>query len=181
MIFKGVCAEIEKIMRQFIWGGVNGHPKIDLVGWNSICQPRSWGGLGLHYIQDQNNFFLMKIGFHLATKSGALWVKVLRTKYRLKEKISSSIVRSQCSHLCHSLAKVWPFLCEHLAWSVGDGTSIRCWKDPWVPSTGPLLSFILTHANLDLECTLSDLVLLDWSWDLYFFTMVTERDELKDC
>ncbi|KAA3478688.1 LINE-1 reverse transcriptase isogeny [Gossypium australe] len=33
---KGVCDEIEKIARQFIWGGSAGHPKSALVGWESI-------------------------------------------------------------------------------------------------------------------------------------------------
>lgn len=75
MIPKGVCAEIKKIMRQFIWGGVNGHLKLALVGWESICQPRSRGGLGRYRIQYQNNSFLLKIGYHLVTNTDVFGLK----------------------------------------------------------------------------------------------------------
>lgn len=53
---------------------------------------------------------------------------------------------------------------------MGDDTSIHCYKDPWVPGSGPLLSFP-AHTNLDLDCTLSDLVLPDGSWDLDLFCL----------
>lgn len=40
-ILKGVCDEIKRIARQFIWGSTSGHMKLALVGWDSICQFRS--------------------------------------------------------------------------------------------------------------------------------------------
>ncbi|KAA3459207.1 reverse transcriptase [Gossypium australe] len=73
------------------------------------------------------------IGFGLASKSSALWVRVLRAKYGWKVQIPDSINRSQCSHLRRSLAKVWPLLRENLISAIGDGASVRCWKDPWIP------------------------------------------------
>lgn len=115
---KGVCDEIEHIMRQFIWGSTSGHSKLALVGWDNICQPISRGDLGFCHLHDQNNSFLLKIGFNLITKDDALWVRILLSKYGWKEKIPSSISRSQCSHLWCSLSKVWTHLRDHLAWSV---------------------------------------------------------------
>ncbi|MBA0832850.1 hypothetical protein Goarm_017209 [Gossypium armourianum] len=100
---------------------------MSLVSWDFICQPRSQGGLGFRHLSDQNMPFLMKIGFDLVSKSNALWVRVLWSKYGL-----DSINRSQCSHLRRSLAKIWPLLRENLAWAIGDGASIRCWKDSWI-------------------------------------------------
>ncbi|KAA3486303.1 LINE-1 reverse transcriptase isogeny [Gossypium australe] len=41
MIPKGVCLEIEKVVRHFIWGRTDGNPKMSLIGWDSICQPRT--------------------------------------------------------------------------------------------------------------------------------------------
>ncbi|KAA3473211.1 LINE-1 reverse transcriptase isogeny [Gossypium australe] len=126
LISKGVCEEIEKIVRWFIWGCTIGHPKLALVGWDSICQPRFCDGLGFRHLHYQNNSFLMKIGFNLITKDNALWVRVLRKKYRLKEQLPEPFAKSQYLHLWRSLSKIWPFLCENLAWSMGNGTSIRC-------------------------------------------------------
>ncbi|KAA3460942.1 (+)-neomenthol dehydrogenase-like [Gossypium australe] len=79
LIPKGVCANIERLVRQFIWGCANGQPKMSLV-WDSICQPRFRGGLGLRHLSDQNMDFLMNIGFSLVSKSNALWVRVFRSK-----------------------------------------------------------------------------------------------------
>ncbi|KAH1107995.1 hypothetical protein J1N35_011763 [Gossypium stocksii] len=130
MIPKGVYDEIERIAREFIWGSASGYPKMSLVGWDSICQPRARGGLGLRHLSDQNSSFLMKIGFNLVSKSNVLWVRVLRSKYGWKEKLPDSIERSQCSHLWRSLSRIWTLLRENLVWSIGDRTSVRCWNDP---------------------------------------------------
>ncbi|KAA3466982.1 reverse transcriptase [Gossypium australe] len=81
---KGVCEEIERIARQFIWGGSVDNPKSALVSWDSICQPRSHGGLGFRRLQDHNNSFLMKLCFNLFSRKDALWVRVLRSKYGWK-------------------------------------------------------------------------------------------------
>ncbi|KAA3459823.1 Retrovirus-related Pol polyprotein LINE-1 [Gossypium australe] len=79
LVPKGICDEIEMIARQFIWGGSVGHSKTTLVGWDSIFQPRSCGGLGFRHLHDQNNSFFIKIGFNLMSRKDALWnVDMLR-------------------------------------------------------------------------------------------------------
>ncbi|KAL1078057.1 hypothetical protein V6Z11_D10G136600 [Gossypium hirsutum] len=99
MIPKGVCSEIEKLVRQFIWGRTDSHIKMSLVGWDSICQPQAQGGLGFRHLNDQNTSFLMKIGFRLVSKSNVLWVRVFCSKYGWKVHLPDSISRNQCSHL----------------------------------------------------------------------------------
>ncbi|KAL1179066.1 hypothetical protein V6Z11_A03G134800 [Gossypium hirsutum] len=61
MIPGGVCSDIEKLVRHFIWGHTEGNSKMSSVGWDSICQPRAKGGLGFRNLDDQNKSFLMKI------------------------------------------------------------------------------------------------------------------------
>ncbi|KAA3467965.1 LINE-1 reverse transcriptase isogeny [Gossypium australe] len=99
MILKGVCFDIEKFVRQFIWGSTEGPTKMSLVKWDSICQPRARGGLGFRHLSDQNTSFLMKIEFSLASKSNALWVLVLRSKYGWEDHLPDSISKNHCSHL----------------------------------------------------------------------------------
>ncbi|KAH1114363.1 hypothetical protein J1N35_007741 [Gossypium stocksii] len=133
LVPKGVCDEIERIARQFIWGGSLGRSKTALVGWDSICQPKACRGLGFRHLHDQNNSFLMKIRFNLVSCKDALWVRVLHSKYGWKSQLPSSIHRSNYSHLWQSLSKVWPLFYEKLMWSIGDGSTIRGWKDIWIP------------------------------------------------
>ncbi|KAA3479142.1 LINE-1 reverse transcriptase isogeny [Gossypium australe] len=138
VIPKGVCDEIERIARQFIWGGSIGKSKPALIGWESICQPRNYGGLDFRYLHDHNISFLMKIGFNLVSRKDDLWVR-------------------------RSLSKAWPLISENLLWSVGNGETIRGWKDNWIPKVGPLLSYVPAHSRLNLDSTLKDWVLQEGS------------------
>ncbi|KAA3489594.1 reverse transcriptase [Gossypium australe] len=176
---KGVCEEIERIARQFIWGGSAGNPKTALVSWDSICQPRSHGGLGFRRLQDHNNSFLMKLCFNLVSRKDALWVRVLRSKYGWKSQLPVSIQKSHCYHIWRSLSKVWPLVYENLMWSVGDGTTIRGWEDIWIPDVGPLVNHVPAHANLNLDSTLKDWVLQDGSWNVDMMRIWLSDDIIK--
>lgn len=46
MISKGLCDEIEQMVRNFIWGSYNETRKPALVNWDSVSQPRHIVGLG---------------------------------------------------------------------------------------------------------------------------------------
>ncbi|KAA3466195.1 Retrovirus-related Pol polyprotein LINE-1 [Gossypium australe] len=66
MVPKGLCDEIECIVRKFIWGSHNGAIKMAL--------PKSYGGLGLKHLKDHNTSFMIKVGFSIVPNSTALWV-----------------------------------------------------------------------------------------------------------
>ncbi|KAA3460126.1 reverse transcriptase [Gossypium australe] len=179
VIPKGVCDEIERITRQFIWGGSIGKSKPALIGWESICQPKTSGGLGFRYLHDHNTSFLMKIGFNLVTRKDDLWVRVLRSKYGWKSQLPESIHRSQCSHLWRSLSKAWPLLSENLLWFVGNGETIRGWKDNWIPKVGPLLSYVPAYSRLNMDSTLKDWVLQEGCWNIDMLKIWLPEDIIK--
>ncbi|KAA3475886.1 RNA-directed DNA polymerase (Reverse transcriptase) [Gossypium australe] len=179
MIPKGVCENIEKIVRHFIWGGTGEKSKMALVGWDKICQPRGRGGLGIRKLNDQNSSFFMKIGFNLTSKTELLWVNVLRSKYGWKEQIPESISRNKCSHLWKSLSKLWPSIRENLIWSIGDGTKVRYWRDPWIPGMGPLTTIIPSSLNLNLDCSVKDMVNTDGSWNLELFRVWVPKEVIN--
>ncbi|KAK5839465.1 hypothetical protein PVK06_008259 [Gossypium arboreum] len=60
-----------------------------------------------------------------------------------------------------SLFRIWLVLRENLIWSVGDGESVRCWKDNWISDIGPLSNHIPSHSNINLDCSLRELVIKD--------------------
>ncbi|KAA3453866.1 reverse transcriptase [Gossypium australe] len=179
MIPKGVCDTIEKLVRQLIWGGSRENSKIALVGWDTICQPRARGGLGLRKLNDQNSSFFMKIGFNLASKKDLLWVRVLRSKYGWKEQIPESISRNKCSHLWRSFSKIWPSIRENLSWSIGDGDKVRCRRDPWIPGMGPLTNIIPSFSNLNFDCSVKEMVTADGSWNLDLFRVWVSEEVIN--
>ncbi|KAK5811324.1 hypothetical protein PVK06_026653 [Gossypium arboreum] len=98
-----------------------------------------------------------------------LYKLVLRAKYGVANGILDNLTRSRRSFLWRALTKVWSLIRENLIWSVGDERNIRCWGDPWIPNVGPLISLIPEHSRLYLDYFLSDMVLVDGTWNLELF------------
>ncbi|KAH1091470.1 hypothetical protein J1N35_018727 [Gossypium stocksii] len=97
LVPKGLYDEIEKIARQFIWGSSTVCHKSALVGWESICQPRSRGGLGFRHFHDQNNSFFVKISFNLVSCQDALW-RLFTNFEHPRRGIGQSSICPLCGH-----------------------------------------------------------------------------------
>lgn len=77
----GVCVKIDKIQCLFLWGGVEENHRPSLVNWETVCQPKDRGGLGIRTARDMNKSLLSKLGWNLLTQNNGLWSKVLKAKY----------------------------------------------------------------------------------------------------
>ena len=55
-----VAKQIEKLQRDFLWGSDGGVKRYSLVGWDSICQAKSSGGLGVRSLATFNRALLGK-------------------------------------------------------------------------------------------------------------------------
>ena len=51
---------IEKMQRDFSWGGMGDESKIHLVGWDKICAPMENGSLGIKKLTTFNKALLGK-------------------------------------------------------------------------------------------------------------------------
>ncbi|MBA0735032.1 hypothetical protein Gogos_018916 [Gossypium gossypioides] len=98
----------------------------------------------------------------------AFWVRVLRSKYQMKDELPVCIDRDRSSFLWKSLSKIWALLRENLHWSVGDGHKIQCWKDNWIPDIGPLFRHTSPNANLNSDCLLHEMITEEGLWKANF-------------
>lgn len=54
---------------------------MSMVSWDSICQPKMEGDVGLKTLFQINEDLLMKIGWNIIVNLTSLHIKVLRSKY----------------------------------------------------------------------------------------------------
>ena len=57
---KGVIKRLEKIQRDFLWGGGNLERELHLVNWKVICLSKDNGGLVIRGLLNLNRAFLGK-------------------------------------------------------------------------------------------------------------------------
>ncbi|CAN1830417.1 Putative ribonuclease H protein At1g65750 [Linum perenne] len=86
-----ICEAIDRKIRDFIWGSVDGARKIHNINWETVCKPKNLGGLGLRNARDLNMAFLIKIAWGILSRPTELWAKVLVSKY-LKKTDNGEIV-----------------------------------------------------------------------------------------
>ena len=55
-----VALRIDKIQRDFLWGGIDEGKKFHLINWHQVCQPLKSGGLGFRNIRVFNRVLLSK-------------------------------------------------------------------------------------------------------------------------
>ncbi|RVW53576.1 LINE-1 reverse transcriptase-like [Vitis vinifera] len=81
---KSVVKRLEKLQRDFLWGGGNMGRKIHLVNWKVVCTQKDKGGLGIRRMGLLNKALLGKWIWRFAVEKDVLWKKVIGVKYGLE-------------------------------------------------------------------------------------------------
>ncbi|XP_050238477.2 uncharacterized protein LOC126687968 [Mercurialis annua] len=165
----GLCDQIDRLVRNFVWGNHNGSHKPSLVNWEVMCSPCSNGGGGIQKLKNQNKAFLMKIGFNVIAKPELFWVQVVRNKYGWTRNNNSCNIKGPCSVLWRNLHHLWHNISYGTHCALGDGRIINFWSDNWVADLGPLrlLAFSplqdseLTKKVIDFTANGA------WNWKLF--------------
>jgi hypothetical protein len=128
-----VAKRIEKIQRDFLWGGMNDEFKHHLVEWAKVCTPIDEGGLGIRNIRRFNQALLGKWLWRFAHEVGAWWRSVLVAKYGSDWGGWQSGVISGS----HGVG-LWKFICmgwqnfrRFFKYDPGEGSKIHFWEDVW--------------------------------------------------
>jgi len=77
----GVANSLEKLQRDFLWGGIADEFKFHMVNWSTICTPKVSEGLGVRNMIQFNRALLGKWLWRFTIERDALWRKVIDTKY----------------------------------------------------------------------------------------------------
>ncbi|GKB76850.1 RNA-directed DNA polymerase, eukaryota, reverse transcriptase zinc-binding domain protein [Tanacetum coccineum] len=142
------------------------------IKWDTILASYEKGGLNIGILKAFNLALLKKWRWRLVTKPDSLWVRVVKaihgddTGFGHKEcKISgtwANIVKSYS--MLHSKDIILWHTLQH---KVGNGSSIRFWKDNWIGNESLSSMYNrLFHLDVDANCLLSDRLSNGiWSWN----------------
>ncbi|KAJ9676777.1 hypothetical protein PVL29_022006 [Vitis rotundifolia] len=128
-----VRLRLEKIQRDFLWGGGAIVPRPHLVRWNLVCMEKRKGGLGVRNLALMNKALLSKWNWRFANDREAFWKKVISQKYGVEEGdwCTRAVSERYGVGLWKAIRNEWLFLKSRLAYQVGNGRRVKFWKDKW--------------------------------------------------
>ena len=138
----GVCNEIEKLQRNFIWGLQVDKKKLHAAGLEGVCGPKEEGGMGIRRLKGINDALLGKNGQDLLAKLKGLCSKVLKAKYRRGANwLTECIVKQIDSSLWKNVARSLPEVITGIGWDVREGRSVKFWEDRWLYEVHKLANY----------------------------------------
>ncbi|KAJ9693622.1 hypothetical protein PVL29_009537 [Vitis rotundifolia] len=133
VIPKRVCARLEKIQRDFLWGGGALENKPHLVSWKVICATKKDGGLGIRNLAIFNKALLGKWLWRFANENDSLWKQIISSKYDLQDGgwCSKGIRDRYGMGVWKAIRNGWENFRSHSHFIVGDDIRVKFWKDLW--------------------------------------------------
>ncbi|XP_038688673.1 uncharacterized protein LOC119987842 [Tripterygium wilfordii] len=148
LITKGVCMNIERLVRRFLWGGNEELRKVSIVNWEKVTRPKDAGGLGIKRMCQMNHSYLAKIGWRLINEKDSLWAKVVSNKY-IHSDASLDKLQSKngASNLWRGVIIAVPILTKGIRAMVHNGKDTLFWLDVWIGDS-PLFDISLKNVNM---------------------------------
>ena len=128
-----VVYRLEKLQRNFLWGGMGEEFKHHLVGWDKVCTSKEKGGLGVRSLTLFNKALLGKWLWRFGLEEHHLWRRVVVAKYGV-DLGGWRITRTRGPYGCgmwKSIMLGWNNFFQHTKFVVGMGNRIRFWQDKW--------------------------------------------------
>ncbi|XP_060969883.1 uncharacterized protein LOC133037085 [Cannabis sativa] len=132
---KTICSTLDKLARKFWWVGATGKNRfLALTSWDSICLPKSYGGLGIKKFFDLNMALISKLAWGLVSGSIALWCSVFHAKYcKRGDTFWNCPNPSPASFSALGIFSCRDFVRKESCWLTNDGGDIDLWCSPWIP------------------------------------------------
>nr|XP_033510409.1 uncharacterized protein LOC104090014 isoform X2 [Nicotiana tomentosiformis] len=127
---------MDKLRRKFLWEGCSKTHKFPLVKWLKATQPKFKGGLGIRDLQVHNKAMLLKWLWRYGQEESRLWKDIIVAKYGAHNHWCSK--KTNTPHgvdLWKNISNHGYEFFQNATFKVGNGTSIKFWKDRWFGNT----------------------------------------------
>jgi hypothetical protein len=175
---KKLCSNLNSIMCRFWWGRSEGAKGLAWMSWRRLGAPKEKGGMGFRDLEIFNRALLAKQGWRLLKFPESLVARVMKAKYYPDGDFLSAHLGRRPSFAWRSIFQAKRVVEEGLLWRIGDGETVRIWKDQWLPP--PLTSLIHSpHHSLDANSKVSTLIdrTSGW-WNTQLLQAIFREDEI---
>ena len=132
-----ISLRLEKIQRDFLWGGGALERKPHLVNWDTVCLDKRKGGLGVRRLSTLNRALLCKWNWRFANERKNFWRHVISRKFGEEEGGwgSREVRESYGVGFWKEMRKEGALMQNKVVFSVGNGRRVKFWKDKCVGTT----------------------------------------------
>jgi hypothetical protein len=130
----GVAKSLERLMRNFLWEGLEEGRKDHLIRWELVARSIEKGGLGVGNLVERNKALMGKWLWRFPLEPDALWHKVLKSIYGIDVNgwDAQPLVRGSSRSPWKDISNGFYHFLECCSFAVGNGEKIRFWEDKWL-------------------------------------------------
>jgi hypothetical protein len=130
-----ICNSLDRHFKILWWGFPKGKTRnLTLKSWQSICMPRSHGGLGIRDMKSTNLAILTKLGWTFLNEAPKVWVQQLHQKYIPYGNLLSVLNCSPASWFWQGLQKCKSLLASGACLQVSTCSDFPIWTTAWIPT-----------------------------------------------
>ena len=138
-------------MNRNFWWGFKGENKLGccLKSWDSICTPKSVGGLGIKKIEDMNKALVAKMTWEIASNVNKLWVQIFKKKYVKHTNFMKMPSPKGASWVAQSIFEYSDVVKKGMCHKIGNVLNTWIQEDPWIPNETNLILQRRNGASLE--------------------------------
>lgn len=133
-----VCDDLSKLIRDSWWGSENGKRKTHWLSWDKMTRTKGQGGIGFRDMRIFNQALLARQAWRLLQAPESLCARVLKARYYPQGNLLDTVFTGQPSSTWTAIAHGLELLKEGMIWRIGNGESVRIWRDNWLPRSTSL-------------------------------------------
>jgi hypothetical protein len=134
----GLLEELTKIIRDFWWGDEQNRRRMHWMAWDRLARPKTQGGIGFRDLKVFNQALLARQAWRLIQFPDSLCARLLKARYYPSANLLDTVFIQNASTTWHGIAYGLELLKKGVVWRIGSGTSVRIFRDNWLPRAGEL-------------------------------------------
>ncbi|KAM0848957.1 hypothetical protein ACQ4PT_054041 [Festuca glaucescens] len=159
----GLCDKLTRMICRFWWGAEKGKQKTHWISWDIMLRPKDHGGVGFRDTLLFNQALLARQAWRLINSPNTLCAQLLKAKYYPNGALLDTVFTGNGSSTWHAIVHGLELLKKGMIWCIGNGATVRTWRDPWIPGT-------VNHRPITLQGMyrhrwVADFLMPDGRWD----------------